>query len=102
MVRGRGHTGKAWRDTRAAVLAPSPLYCWLCHGEIVRDLDGAFAYRYPHDESPSVHCVIPVSRGGSTTDRSNTVPAHLKCNRDAGNLLPEELGIHHWVSGEEP
>ena len=41
--------------------------------------------------SPEVHEIIPVSRGGSPYERSNTVLTHRECNRIIGNRTPAEL-----------
>jgi 5-methylcytosine-specific restriction endonuclease McrA len=44
----------------------------------------------PHPLRPEVHEVIPVSRGGSPTERSNCHLAHRICNEKQGNRLPWE------------
>lgn len=82
MANGKGHSGHAWRTARNTVLSRRPLICAICLWGI--DL----RIPYPHPYSASVHCVIPASRGGSTRDTSNLVPAHLVCNQKLGNRMP--------------
>jgi 5-methylcytosine-specific restriction endonuclease McrA len=43
-----------------------------------------------HPRSPVIDEDIPVSRGGSPTDRTNCHLAHRDCNRDKGNLTLAE------------
>jgi 5-methylcytosine-specific restriction endonuclease McrA len=92
VANGAGHTGHRWRKVREEVLAPRPLYCWFCGQEIDVFL------RFPHPGAAQVHCKIPVSRGGTATV-DNGVPAHAKCNQDAGNRIITEF-IH--VEGLDP
>ncbi len=81
MANGRGHTGHRWRQVRREVLARRPLFCYFCGHEINPRLT------FPDPASPQVHCIIPVSRGGTTTV-DNCAPSHMRCNQEAGNRLP--------------
>lgn len=95
---GAGHQGHAWRRTRAIVLSPRPLICHLCGNYIdhrIKDRTDPWA--------PQVHCLIPVSRGG-TTDPQNCRPAHRKCNIAQGNMMPWEgpFAEPQWVEGLDP
>ena len=73
-----GHTDRAWRAMCKRVLASSNL-CGIC-GE---PIDFNAPPRTPL--APSVDCIVPVSHGGSTTDRTNLRPAHFGCNSKRGN-----------------
>lgn len=69
---------------RARVLARDEL-CWLCRKPVDKDLVT------PHPLSPEVHEVVPVSRGGSPLDITNTVLCHRQCNAWIGARTPDEL-----------
>ena len=97
MANGAGHEGHAWRKSRAIVLSPRPLICVLCRTPIDHRV------KYPDPWAPEVHCVIPVSRGG-TTDPMNCVPTHRKCNLAQGSHMPWEgpFAQPQWVEGLDP
>ena len=59
-------------------------FCWLC-GEAVNT---SLAHGTP--QSPEVDEILPVSLGGSPTDRKNLRLAHRLCNQKRGNKLPQE------------
>ena len=53
---------------------------------------GAIDYSLParHPLSYEVDEIIPVSRGGSPYDLTNTGPAHRRCNQWKGSMTLEE------------
>lgn len=53
--------------------------CYLCSEPVDVTLPPGF------DESPEVHEIIPVSKGGDPLDRANTVLTHRACNNAYGN-----------------
>ena len=48
-----------------------------------------------HPRSPVIDEDIPVSRGGSPTDRANCHLAHRDCNRDKSDLTLAEYATRH-------
>jgi 5-methylcytosine-specific restriction endonuclease McrA len=91
----RRQNGHRRNQTRAAVLARDTL-CWLptCRRPVDKTL--------PHgqDESPEVHELIAVSRGGSPYDLDNCVLTHRACNRWIGNRTPAE--VLEAINGQQP
>lgn len=77
--------GHRRREVRARVLAEEHI-CALCGGPVDKSLtvtpDGK-----PHPMRAEVDEIVPVSRGGSPYDRSNTQLAHRFCNAAKGNRL---------------
>lgn len=59
-------------------------YCWLCGDKV----DTSLPHGLP--QSPEVDEILPISLGGSPTERSNVRLAHRLCNQKRGNKLPEE------------
>jgi 5-methylcytosine-specific restriction endonuclease McrA len=53
--------------------------CWLCGQPVDKSLP------WPDPMSASVDHIVPLSVGGSLTDRSNVRLAHLRCNSSRGN-----------------
>jgi 5-methylcytosine-specific restriction endonuclease McrA len=80
----RSANGHRRRQIIKRVLARDDL-CWLCHKPVDKTL------KTPHPQSPEVHEVLPVSRGGSPTDANNCVLTHRRCNQWIGNRTPDEL-----------
>lgn len=79
--RSRGRTGRPWVRARQRCLATGAPCC-LCG----RPIDYGLPYRDPvtgrvNVWSASAHHVAALARGGDPYD---ILPAHLKCNRDAG------------------
>lgn len=64
--------------------------CWICR---LFGRDGAIDYSLParHPYSFEVDELVPVSLGGSPTDRDNVDAAHRCCNLWRGNRTVEEL-----------
>lgn len=80
--RSPGRAGAAWRKVSALVRARD-LDCWLCLRPLRPHL------RWPHEDSTSVHHVIPLAAGGPALDPRNLVAAHRVCNERAGaRVLP--------------
>lgn len=73
-------------QARARVLAEET-HCWapFCRQGVNKELPP----RLP--DSPEVHEIIPVSRGGSPYDRANMTLTHRRCNQAIGNKTPFEL-----------
>lgn len=80
----RRHNGHRRNQTRDRVYARDTV-CWLCKAPV----DKTLPPRLP--QSPEVHEVIPVSRGGSPYETTNTVLTHRACNQWIGNRTPDEL-----------
>lgn len=59
-------------------------HCWIC-GDIV---DVTLPPQTP--ASPEIDEILPISLGGSPTDRENTRLSHRLCNQKRGNKLPNE------------
>lgn len=74
----RGREGRTWRNLSRELLTPG-VHCWLCGKPI------AFGLRRNHPMGPSLDHIIPISRGGHPTDRSNLAPAHYGCNAARGD-----------------
>ena len=53
--------------------------CWICGGQI------DYAAPRTHPLAFEVDELVPVSRGGSATDRANVDAAHRICNQRRGN-----------------
>lgn len=102
MPRSKGRTGRPWRRLCASVLSRRPLVCWLCDEGIDPDAPYWIEPGRTNPGYPTVHHIIPITRGGDPLDPRNAVPAHLICNQRAGNKLPEELRPTSWVVGESP
>lgn len=69
----RYKNGHRRRQVRARVLREETV-CWICGGEVDKTLPT------PHPESAEVDEVVPVSAGGSPTDRRNCRLSHRRCN----------------------
>lgn len=84
----RKANGHRRRQVRARVLAEET-HCWYykCRQPVDKTLPAG------HDLAPEVHEIIPVSRGGSPTERANCTLTHRRCNREIGNRTPTELAI---------
>jgi 5-methylcytosine-specific restriction endonuclease McrA len=98
VANGIGHSGHAWRVARR-IVADRNSPCFFCGHHV------DMRVKYPHSESFSVHCIVPASRGGSTTDLRNLVSAHLVCNQRQGNRMPWETTIRppvQWIIEESP
>lgn len=80
----RRQNGHRRNQTRDRVHARDNL-CWLC----ATPVDKTLPARLP--QSPEIHELIPVSRGGSPYELSNCVLTHRTCNQWIGNRTPEEL-----------
>lgn len=78
MKRRRDSNGAAWRKARARVLAAETV-CALCGRLVDKTLPTL------HPLAPQVDHIIPVSKGGHPTARSNLQLAHRSCNRRKGN-----------------
>lgn len=74
----RVSNGAARRRLRARVLAEEDV-CWICGQPVDKSLPAGLP------GSPEVDEVLPVSRGGSPTDRANCRLAHRVCNQRRGN-----------------
>ena len=59
-------------------------HCWLCGDPVDVRLSAG------QPASPEVDEILPVSLGGSPTDRKNLRLAHRLCNQKRGNKLPQE------------
>lgn len=82
----RRSNGHRRNQIRARVLAEEDT-CWapFCRQPVNKTLPPGLP------ESPEVHEIIPVSKGGSPYDRNNTTLTHRACNQRIGNKLPTEL-----------
>lgn len=76
----RSANGHRRRQVTARVLREEH-DCYLCHTPVDKTI------KTPDDLSPEIHEIIPVSRGGSPTQRSNCRLAHRGCNRRQGNKI---------------
>ncbi|GAA4756169.1 HNH endonuclease [Gordonia alkaliphila] len=76
----RSANGHKRREVRTRVLREEN-DCYLCHEPVDKTI------KTPDDRSPEVHELIPVSLGGSPTDRTNCRLTHRGCNRRQGNRL---------------
>lgn len=72
--------------SRTRVFERDEWRCGICGGTVGPRL------QYPHDLSPSLDHIVPMSLGGPHL-YSNVQCAHLKCNVDKGATLPEELEV---------
>ena len=59
--------------------------CWICGGQI------DYAAPRTHPLAFEVDELVPVSRGGSATDRANVDAAHRICNNWRSNKMPAEV-----------
>lgn len=82
----RRQNGHRRNELRQRVLARDT-HCWLpsCGRPVDKTLPAGL------DDSPEVHELIPVSRGGSPYDLSNCVLTHRACNRWISNRTPDEV-----------
>lgn len=82
----RRTNGHRRNQLRARVLTEEDT-CWapFCRQPVNKQLPPGLP------DSPEVHEIIPVSRGGSPYDRDNTALTHRACNQRIGNRLPSEL-----------
>ncbi len=80
----RRQNGHRRNQTRDRVYARDN-NCWLCNTPV----DKTLPPRLPN--SPEVHELIAVTRGGSAYDINNCVLTHRQCNQWIGNRTPEEL-----------
>lgn len=64
--------------------------CWICQAF---GKPGAIDYSLPagHPFAFEVDELVPVSKGGSPTDRSNVAAAHRCCNQWRGNRSVEQV-----------
>ena len=46
-----------------------------------------FTLRYPHPLSPCIDHIIPIAKGGHTSDLDNLQLAHFTCNRQKSDKL---------------
>lgn len=86
----RGRATKPNKARRQRILSRDDWRCYLCGGEIPRDL------AWPHPRSGTVDHVHPVSAGGPDTD-DNLRASHWACNQDKADQLP---GVETWVPSE--
>ena len=77
--------GNARRKVRRW-LAAQGLPCHICGRPIDYGLPAGDPMSFEVDE------LVPVSRGGSPTDRANVAPAHRICNERRGNRMPGDAG----------
>lgn len=91
----RRQNGHRRNEVRARVLARDT-HCWLCKKPVDKTLPPRL------DESPEVHELIPVSRGGSAYDTSNCVLTHRACNRWIGNRTPDEVAAALGQANTQP
>jgi hypothetical protein len=73
----RVSNGHRRRELRTRILREESL-CFLCGGPV----DTSLPPRLP--DSPEVHDITPVSKGGSPTKRSNTVLTHRRYSERFG------------------
>lgn len=62
--------------------------CALCGKPIDKTL------KTPHPMSAEVDEIIPVSKGGSPTDRDNVQLVHRICNQRKGNKIKHKKALH--------
>jgi len=74
-------SGRPRRRATAQVRAEEP-NCWLCGFPIDLSLPRNSKWGSTIDE------ILPLSKGGSTTDRANLRHAHRSCNSSRGNGPP--------------
>jgi 5-methylcytosine-specific restriction endonuclease McrA len=97
---GNPRRANGWRRDKARqwVLSMQDR-CAIC-GQLVDK-----SIKHPHPLSPEVDEVIPVSRGGSPTDKSNLQLAHRICNQRRGakplaaaqqQLVPPAITSRSW------
>lgn len=78
------------RRARAAVEAvvyAEETHCWLC------GIPVDFSLPSGNPGAKTVDEIIPVSRGGSATDRANCRLAHWSCNSRRGNRSPRVIQV---------
>ena len=94
--------GHRRRQLQARVMARDT-HCWWCGRPIdksLKNIPGKHGPKcqlngctgcVPHPRRPEVHEIIPVSRGGSPYELSNTTLCCRVCNNWIGNRTPAEL-----------
>ena len=97
--RTNGHT----RDKIRARVIREETHCWLCNEPVDKKLRFTNGAHNPSCSKPNCRgCkldpmsaeadeIIPVSKGGSHTDRKNIRLAHRICNQRRGNRDPNEI-----------
>lgn len=80
----RRANGSRRNTLRQRVLARDT-HCWLCKQLVDKTLPPTLP------QSPEVHEIIPVSRGGSPYEVGNCTLTHRACNQWIGNRTPEDL-----------
>lgn len=83
MANPRYANGHRRRELRKRVLA-SETHCGICGHPVDKTLPAG------HDWAPEIDEIIPISRGGSPTQRTNVQLTHRVCNQRKSNRLPEE------------
>ena len=93
-ARQNERSSRRWQAFRRRYLAHlTHPTCHLCHQPIDLQL------KFPHDDSPTLDHLTPITEGGDMYDQANIRPAHLGCNRRRGSGLPPPATptpSRHW------
>jgi 5-methylcytosine-specific restriction endonuclease McrA len=98
----RYSNGSRRRKLRCQLLAEQDV-CALCGQPIDRSLVGVKVINpktgklAPHPMAPEVDEIVPVSRGGSPTDKRNVQLVHRACNRRKSNHMPGDNSASHHL-----